>query len=142
MSDRKLYQQKKEAQLNEWQADIDKLKAKTSMASADVQIEMNKQIDILEKKIDEGKTKLSDLADAADDMYESMKEGVESAWDSLKMTLMMHKSTGVIRTNVTTNNGVVMLSGKAKSEAERDLVTKLAEDVQGVNNVVNKMTIE
>jgi len=86
MSDRKLYQQKKEAQLNEWQADIDKIKAKTSMASADVQIEMNKQIDILEKKIDEGKTKLSDLADAADDMYESMKEGVESAWDSLKMT--------------------------------------------------------
>ncbi|MFZ3052600.1 MAG: BON domain-containing protein [Sulfuricurvum sp.] len=60
----------------------------------------------------------------------------------VKMTLMMHKSTGVIRTNVTTNNGIVTLSGKAKSEAERDLVAKLAEDVQGVNNVVNKMTIE
>ncbi len=87
MNDRKLYQQKKEAQLNEWQADIDKIKAKTSMASADVQIEMNKQIDVLEKKIDEGKAKLSDLADAADDMYESAKEGVESAWDSLKTTL-------------------------------------------------------
>lgn len=87
MSDRKLFQQKKEAQLNEWQADIDKLKAKTSMASADAQIEMNKQIDLLETKIDEGKMKLSDLADAADDMYESAKEGVESAWDSLKTTL-------------------------------------------------------
>lgn len=60
----------------------------------------------------------------------------------VKMTLMMHKSTGVIRTSVTTNNGIVTLSGKAKSEAERDLVTKLTEDVQGVNNVVNNMTIE
>ncbi len=60
----------------------------------------------------------------------------------VKMTLMMHKSTGAIRTSVTTNNGLVTLSGQAKNDAERDLVTKLAEDVDGVNNVVNKMTIE
>lgn len=60
----------------------------------------------------------------------------------VKMTLMMHKSTGVIRTSVTTNNGIVVVSGEAKNVAERDLVTKLTEDVDGVNNVVNKMTIE
>jgi osmotically-inducible protein OsmY len=60
----------------------------------------------------------------------------------VKMTLMMHKSTGAIRTGVTTNNAVVTLSGQAKNDAERDLVTKLAEDVEGVNNVVNKMTVE
>lgn len=84
MSDKALYQQKKEAQLNVWQADIDKLKAKTSMASVNAQIEMNKQITMLEKKIDEGKTKLSDLIEATDDMYESIKVGVESKWDSMK----------------------------------------------------------
>jgi len=60
----------------------------------------------------------------------------------VKMTLLMHKSTGVIRTSVTTKNGVVTIGGKAKNDAERDLVTKLAEDVKGVNNVINKMTIE
>ncbi|HEX5329220.1 BON domain-containing protein [Sulfuricurvum sp.] len=60
----------------------------------------------------------------------------------VKMTLMMHRSTGVVRTSVTTNNGVVTLSGKARNEAEKDLVTKLCEDVHGVNTVVNKMTIE
>ncbi|HZF70885.1 BON domain-containing protein [Sulfuricurvum sp.] len=60
----------------------------------------------------------------------------------VKMTLMMHKSTGAIRTGVTTNNGVVTLSGQAKNDAERDLVTKLAEDVEGVNKVVNKMSVE
>lgn len=80
------------------------------------------------------------LAQADDTIGEKIDDASITA--QVKMTLMMHKSTGVIRTNVTTNNGVVMLSGKAKSEAERDLVTKLAEDVQGVNNVVNKMTIE
>jgi chromosome segregation ATPase len=86
MNSRELYQQKKEAQLNEWKADIDKLKAKTAMASANAQIEMNKEIDLLEKKIDEGKIKLSDLIKSADDIYESLVEGVESAWDSLKIT--------------------------------------------------------
>lgn len=84
MSDKALYQQKKEAQLAVWEAEIDKLKAKSSMASADAQIAMNKQIEKLESKIDEGKTKLSDLIQATDDMYESMKAGVESSWDSVK----------------------------------------------------------
>lgn len=60
----------------------------------------------------------------------------------VKMTLMMYKSTGAIRTSVTTNNGVVTLSGQAKNDAERDLVTKITEDVEGVNDVVNKMTIK
>ncbi len=60
----------------------------------------------------------------------------------VKMTLMMHKSARVIQTSVITNNGVVTLSGHAKNGAERDLATKLAEDVEGVHTVVNKMTIE
>lgn len=60
----------------------------------------------------------------------------------VKMTLLMHKSTGVIRTSVTTKNGEVTVGGKARNDAERDLVTKLTEDVKGVNNVINKMTIE
>lgn len=60
----------------------------------------------------------------------------------VKITLMMHKSTGVLRTGVTTNNGVVTLSGQARNEAEKDLVSKLTEDVQGVNYVINKMTVK
>jgi acetyl-CoA carboxylase alpha subunit len=83
MSDKALYQQKKEAEVAIWKADILKLKAKASMASADAQIDLNKHIDALEKKIDEGKTKLIDLIKATDDMYESMKTNVESVWDSV-----------------------------------------------------------
>lgn len=60
----------------------------------------------------------------------------------VKMTLMMHGATGVLRTSVTTNNGIVSVGGKARNEAEKHLVTKLAEDVRGVNSVVNKMTVE
>jgi hypothetical protein len=84
VSEKELYQQKRRAQLDEWRAEADKLKAKTSGASADVQLEMRKQIRVLEGKLDEGKAKLSELADAGDEAWDSIKGGVESAWDSLK----------------------------------------------------------
>jgi predicted nucleic acid-binding Zn-ribbon protein len=84
MNDKKLYQQKKQAQLDEWKAEVDKLKAKASGASADMQIELNEQIEALEGKIEKGKTKLAEIADASEDAWESVKDGVESAWDSMK----------------------------------------------------------
>jgi len=60
----------------------------------------------------------------------------------VKMTLLSHRSTGVLRTKVETNDGVVTLAGKARNAAERDLVTKLVGDVHGVKSVVNNITIE
>ena len=87
MNEKELYQQKKQAQLDEWKAEADKLKAKASGASADAQLEFNKQIEALEGKIEEGKTRLSEFADASEDAWESIKEGVESAWDSMKSAL-------------------------------------------------------
>jgi osmotically-inducible protein OsmY len=59
----------------------------------------------------------------------------------VKMTLLYHRSTSAINTSVTTKNGVVTLSGKAKNAAEKDLATKFANDVNGVKSVNNKMTI-
>jgi osmotically-inducible protein OsmY len=34
-----------------------------------------------------------------------------------------------------------VITGQAKSAAEKDLVTKLVEDIRGVNSVINNMTI-
>jgi len=84
MSEKELYQQKKQDQLDEWKAEVDKLKAKASGASADTQMELNKQIEALEGKIEEGQSKLAEIADASEDAWESIKDGVESAWDSMK----------------------------------------------------------
>lgn len=84
MNKKELYQQKKQAQLDEWKAEVDKLKAKASGGSADAQLALNKQIDALEGKIEEGKTKLAAIADASEDKWESAKEDLESAWDSIK----------------------------------------------------------
>jgi hyperosmotically inducible protein len=60
----------------------------------------------------------------------------------VKMALVLHRSTGALRTSVTTNDGVVTVSGKARNDAEKELVSKVVEDIDGVKRVVNKMTIE
>jgi hyperosmotically inducible protein len=60
----------------------------------------------------------------------------------VKSSLMSHRSTSAVKTKVETTDGVVTLSGVAKNEAEKSLVTKLVTDVKGVTNVINNMTIE
>jgi len=60
----------------------------------------------------------------------------------VKMTLLYHRSTSALNTSVSTQNGSVTLTGKAKSSAERDLAAKLANDVNGVTDVQNLIVIE
>jgi len=60
----------------------------------------------------------------------------------VKMSMLFHRSTRVLKTHVETDNGVVTLTGTARNLAEIDLVTKLVNDVNGVAKVDNRMTIE
>ena len=84
MSKKELYKQKMQAQLDEWQAEVDSFKAKASGASADTQLELSKKINALKGKIEQGKAKLAEVVEANDDAWESIKGGVDSAKDSLK----------------------------------------------------------
>lgn len=60
----------------------------------------------------------------------------------VKASLLSHRSTSAIKTKVATTDGVVTVRGVARNAAEKGLVTKLVNDIDGVNNVVNNMTIE
>jgi hyperosmotically inducible periplasmic protein len=59
----------------------------------------------------------------------------------VKSSLLSHRSTSALHTMVSTTDGVVTLSGVAKNDAEKSLVTKLATDINGVTNVINNMTV-
>ena len=59
----------------------------------------------------------------------------------VKITLLSHRSTSALKTAVTTTDGVVVLTGKASNTAEKNLATKLAGDVSGVQSVQNDMTV-
>jgi osmotically-inducible protein OsmY len=60
----------------------------------------------------------------------------------VKVTLMYHRSTSALGTKVATRDGVVTLSGTAKSESARELATQVVQDVHGVRGVKNTMGLE
>jgi osmotically-inducible protein OsmY len=60
----------------------------------------------------------------------------------VKITLLFHRSTSALSTKVETNDGVVTINGKASNAAEKDLVNKLVNDINGVKSVNNRMTTE
>ncbi len=60
----------------------------------------------------------------------------------VKTTLLFHKSTHALATRVATKHGVVTLHGEAENAAEKTLVTKLAEDIEGVRRVNNQMSVQ
>jgi len=75
---------------------------------------------------------------------ETIGEKIDDAsiTSQVKYALLSHKATRALSTKVTTNEGVIVITGEAGSDAEKSLVTKLAQDVRGVNSVNNKMTVK
>lgn len=73
---------------------------------------------------------------------ESMGDKIDDAsvTAQVKVALLAHRSTSAIKTHVETNAGTVTLSGKAANGAEKDLVTKIVSDIDGVKKVDNNMT--
>jgi predicted ATP-binding protein involved in virulence len=64
---RKAYEEKLDAQLEEWNAQIALLKARADKAKAEAKIEYYKTIEALQHKQDEARTKLHELKTAGDE---------------------------------------------------------------------------
>ena len=83
MSMKEAYEKKLQAQLDEWNTEIDKLKAKADKTEADAQLEYHKQIEELRSMQEAAKSKLAELKEASDDSWEDLKADIDNAWDSL-----------------------------------------------------------
>jgi hyperosmotically inducible periplasmic protein len=59
----------------------------------------------------------------------------------VKLALLFHRGTSVIKTKVETKDGIVTVSGLAKNSAEKELVGKLVTNIQGVKELRNKITV-
>jgi len=64
------------------------------------------------------------------------------AWISTKVktTLLFHRSVSAM-TEVNTKDGIVTLKGDADNQAQKDLTTEYARDVDGVKDVQNEMVV-
>ena len=64
-------------------------------------------------------------------------------WLSMKVksALLFHRNVSATATEVTLKDGNVTLQGVAASEAQKELTTEYAKDVDGVKSVKNEMTV-
>jgi hypothetical protein len=77
---RKAYEEKYDAQLKGWSADIALLNAKADKAKAEAKIEYYKTIETLQGKQDTARMKLQELRTAGDDAWKDLKTGAENVW--------------------------------------------------------------
>lgn len=92
MSMRETYEAKLQAQLDEWAADIDVLKAKADKAKVDVQEEYHKQIESLQLMHNTASCKLAEFKEASEEAWHDLKAGVENAWELLENALKLAAS--------------------------------------------------
>ncbi|TVQ42069.1 MAG: hypothetical protein EA365_16100 [Gloeocapsa sp. DLM2.Bin57] len=83
MEDKNTYQGEMETKLQQLGAQLDTLKAKSDQATADAKAEIDKHIQELTAKQEELKQRLAELKNSSDDAWESLKTGVQTAWDDL-----------------------------------------------------------
>ena len=77
-------------------------------------------------------------------IHEMIGEKIDDAsvTTQVKFALLSHKGTRALKTKVTTTDGAIVITGVAANDAEKSLVTKLAQGVRGVKSVSNNMTVK
>lgn len=87
---------------------------------------------------------MDDLRQTPEEL-EAVEEPEEhsDAWITLKVkgALAVHREVSALSTEVTTDHGVVTLSGSASSEHERQEATSVAQGIKGVKRVENRMQV-
>ena len=84
MNNRDLYVEKMKANLDAWNASIDKLEAQAKHAEADMKLKYREQLDELKRHRAVTNAKLAELRAAGDGAWEDMRGGLESAWDAME----------------------------------------------------------
>jgi len=83
MSDRDVYVDKMKAKIDEWNADVAKLEARSREAEADMRLKYDDQIRELREQRERAEERLKELQRASEESWKRMREGMETAWDDL-----------------------------------------------------------
>ena len=84
MGKREDYIDKLAAQLKVWGAEIDLLKAKAAKETVEVRIAIHKEVEILNKKMQDVQKKIKEIQEKTGDAWESLTEGTSKAWNDLR----------------------------------------------------------
>jgi len=86
MSTKDQYVEKRQAEIDKWNTEIENLEAKITEFGADAKakLEHEEHMVALRQKRDEAKAKLAEIQAAGDDTWEGLKDGLEHTWTSIK----------------------------------------------------------
>ena len=92
MSKRNEYLDKIKAQLEEWEYDINRLEARLDDAQDEAKVKLDKTINDLKARQKDMQGRLKQLESSAEEAWTDVKDGLELAWDSLKLGFLAAKS--------------------------------------------------
>ena len=83
---------KLETQLKQWGAKLDEFVAKADKAGTMARIDNRKRIDDLKAKVHAAQAKLDEVKAAGSEKWDTLKTGVESAWNELELAFKKLKN--------------------------------------------------
>lgn len=84
MAKREEYIEKLEAQLKEWNSQLDELQEKAEKQSKEAQAKLNQRIEKLKAKRADLKVKLDKIKDSGEDAFDKIKADAEVLWKDVK----------------------------------------------------------
>ena len=84
METRELYQKKVEAQMHEWSAKLDVMKAQGEKANAKAKLDMQPHLDAVHAKFVSAKAAFHDVAQATDDTWNEVATKADHVWNEFK----------------------------------------------------------
>ena len=76
-----------ESQIRKWDAEVDKLRAKSAQMSADARTKYEEQLKAMRASRDAAHKKLQELRTASESAWQNMQAGTDAAWASMKNAL-------------------------------------------------------
>ncbi len=83
MNDRDIYVEKMKAKIDEWNAELAKLEARSREAEADMRLRYDAQIQVMREQRKKAEERLKELQRASEESWKRMRDGMESAWDEM-----------------------------------------------------------
>jgi hypothetical protein len=87
MNNRELYKQKYEAQMHEWSAKLDLMKAQSEKLTAEAKLEMKPHLDSVHEKLGAAQARFQDAAMATDDRWHELTSSIDESWKDFKASV-------------------------------------------------------
>jgi len=91
LPDRKAYEDKLDAQLAQWDADLTAFKARVRRTEVDAMIHYDQAVQSLQRGHDQAGIQLGHLKAVSDELWGTVKDGTDKAWQEIRTLFQRSK---------------------------------------------------